>query len=155
MQSAIRQVRRWRSQYHVTTESVMLFRNQETRILLDGKVLLKKTETRKAVKRAFETTKGSGYKLVKREVSHRCVGVSTMKANYELKRLKICQKIRPVFDNKAPYTLKIVSWDNHVFSWDTNSKVTTSDLSRYTKLHQCLNQTNKPWKNMAVQSTTS
>ena len=64
MQSAIRQVRRWRSQYHVTTESVMLFRNQETRILLDGKVLLKKTETRKAVKRAFETTKGSGYKLV-------------------------------------------------------------------------------------------
>ena len=25
-----------------------------------------------------------------------------MKANYELKRLKICQQIRPVFDNKAP-----------------------------------------------------
>ena len=25
-----------------------------------------------------------------------------MKANYELKRLNICQQIRPVFDNKAP-----------------------------------------------------
>ena len=102
MQSAIRQVRRSRSQYQVTIESVTLFRHRETRILPDGKILLKNTETRKAVKRAFETTKGSGYKLVKREVSHRCVEYSTMKANYELKRLKICQQIRPVFDNKAP-----------------------------------------------------
>ena len=53
------------------------------------------------------------------------------------------------------YTLKIVPWDNHVFSWDTNSKRTISDLSHYTKLHQCLSQTNKLWKIKAVQATTS
>ena len=32
------------------------------------------------------------------------------------------------------YTLKIISWDKHVISWDMNLKCTTSDSSRYTKL---------------------
>ena len=51
----------------------------------------------------------------------------------------------------STYILKIISWDNNEFSWDMNSKRTTSDLSRYTKLNQCLNQTNERCKIKAVQ----
>ena len=59
-------------------------------------VLLRIGEIRQVVERAFKTTKGNSYKQVK------YCGLSTVKANAELKHLKLYPKTRPVFDNRAP-----------------------------------------------------
>ena len=101
-QAAIRQLRRWRTRYHVTVDNVNIYGKQESRIFLNGKLLLKTTEVKKAVRQAYKSNKGGGYKQVSRNIWDKKYAVSTRQTNSELKSFDLQQITRPIFDNKAP-----------------------------------------------------
>ena len=97
--SSDQQLQRWHQQYHVIVEECNMYGKLETRILLDGKVLLKTSELQRTVHRMYKLTKGSGYKQVRREAATEFASTT---ASSQMKHLKLCQKTRPVFDNRAP-----------------------------------------------------
>ena len=100
--SALRQIRRWRHQYHVVTvEERPTHGKLESRILLNGKILLKTSEMRSAVHQSYKLTKGSGCKQVQKQAAIWFLSISSMTARSQMKHLKVCQKTRPVFDIRA------------------------------------------------------
>ena len=86
----------------MTVDNVNIYGKQESRISLNGKLLLKTTEVKKAVRQAYKSNRGRGYKQVSRNTRDKKYGVSTRQTNSELKSFDLQQITRPIFDNKAP-----------------------------------------------------
>ena len=101
VQSAVRKLRRW--QQHFLVE---IRRNDHghAQIFVDGKKLLKTSELKEVVKKAYREVKGCGGCGIRRAIGAHSYGISRRYAIKAVRKLPIRQRINPIFDNKAPLT---------------------------------------------------
>lgn len=136
-------VRFWRNRKHLSLSG-----NQ---VCFDGKVILKKSDLSKVVKRAFKDTKGSGVRKLYHHLKDVCIGVGERDVRSVLQKSRIHQKLNARFQNKAPlkpirartvqirHQIDLISMENSPCRWKGKTfKYILSVIDVFSRYHRLI-----------------